>query len=479
MFHRLITKYGLATHLALLASLPLALLPFLSERHLGLTILWLSALASLWLLLEPSILAGEHLSTARARVRHDMVRDPLFWFFFVTVAFAGVRWLNSGIGMQYNPEEGAWSVAKPFVEILPASVGDSGFLPFAVAVGLGILVQGVLHGLGLSARVSFGLVTGFVLGLAGIACATFVCLEWAPFLRQARSGFMSGPFYGSFFGLILLMSLMSGIQAESRKWTAARLPFCVAIAGNLAGLLFFAPPALSMCYVAIAVLMTLFSFIHLSRVGSMGGVAYSLTMVIFGTALAACALLSFAPEAVVKAKTEGLDMAAAFPDSYRQASEVLSRISRLMWKESPWSGVGVGAFNLHAKFLAEKADWFVLAPNVSSALNSYWTILAERGILGSLMLASAAVLFLFAWIKNLVQAVIYLHTRDDADIFLFACAPIAWVLPAVLALFCVEALFTPVLSCSVTLFAVSALLALSAASFPRAPRSRAATTDRD
>ena len=57
MFHRLITKYGLATHLALLASLPLALLPFLSERHLGLTILWLSALAGLWLLLEPSILA--------------------------------------------------------------------------------------------------------------------------------------------------------------------------------------------------------------------------------------------------------------------------------------------------------------------------------------------------------------------------------------------------------------------------------------
>ena len=416
MFHRLITKYGLATHLALLASLPLALLPFLSERHLGLTILWLSALAGLWLVLEPSILAGEHLSTARARVRHDMVRDPLFWFFFFTVAFAGVRWLNSGIGMHYDPEEGVWTVAKPFMEVLPASLGDSGFLPFSVTVGLGVLVQGVLHGLGLSARVSFGIVTGFVLGVAGIACATFACLEWAPFLQHAQAGLMAGPFYGSFFGLILLMSLMSGIQAESRKWTAARLPFCVAIAGNLAGLIFFAPPALSMCYVAFAALTTLVSFIYLSRGGSMGGV---------------------------------------------------------------WSGVGVGAFNLHAKFLAEKADWYVLAPNVSSALNSYWTILAERGILGSLLLASAAVLFLFAWVKNLVQAVIYLHTRDDADIFLFACAPIAWVLPAVLALFCAEALFTPVLSCSVTLFAVSALLALSAASFPRAPRSRAATTDRD
>ena len=223
--------------------------------------------------------------------------------------------------------------------------------------------------------------------------------------------------------------------------------------------------------------LTLFALIHQSRGGSLGGVAYSLTMVIFGTAFAVCALLSFAPETVVKAKAEGLELAKAFPDSYRQASEILNRISRLMWKESPWSGVGVGAFNLHAKFLAEKADWYVLAPNVSSALTSYWTILAERGILGSLTLVSAAVLFLFAWVKSLVQAVIYLHTRDDADVFMFACAPIAWVLPAVLALFCVDALFTPVLSCSVTLFAFAAILALSAASFPRAPRSRAATTD--
>ena len=479
MFHRLITKYGLATHLALLASLPLALLPFLSERHLGLTILWLSALAGLWLLLEPSILAGEHLSTARGRVRHDMFRDPLFWFFLVTVVFAGMRWLNSGIGMHYDPEEGAWSVAKPFMETLPASVGDSGFLPFAVTVGLGVLVQGVLHGLGLSARVSFGLVTGFVLGIAGMACATFVCLEWSPFIQHAKAGFMSGPFYGSSFGLILLMSLMSGMQAESRKWTAARLPFCVAVAGNLAGLLFFAPPVLSMGYIAVALLMALFAFVHQSRGGSLGVVAYSLTMVIFGSAFAVCALLAFAPEAVVKVKTEGMDMATAFPDSYRQASEILRRISRSMWQGSPWSGVGVGAFNLHAKFLAEKSDWYVLAPNVSSAINSYWTILAERGILGSLMLASAAILFLYAWVKNLVQAVIYLHSRDDADTFLFACAPIVWALPVVLALFCVEALFTPVLSCSVTLFAVTALLALSAASFPRAPRSRAATTDRD
>ena len=370
-------------------------------------------------------------------------------------------------------------MAKPVMEMLPASVGESGFVPFAVAVGLWVLVEGVLHGLGLAARVSFGIVTGCILGIAGIAFATCACLEWEPLFQQAKAGFMSGPFYGSFFGLVLLMSLMSGIQAESRKWTASRLPFCVAVAGNLTGLVFFAPPVLSGAYVAVSVVMVVFALVHQSRCGSMGGVAYSLTVVIFGSALAACALLAFAPETVVKAKTEGLDMAAVFPDSYRQSSEILKRISRSMWQESPWGGVGVGAFNLHAKFLAEKADWYVLAPNVSHAFSSYLTVLAERGVLGSLMLVSAAALFIFAWVMSLLRAVVFLRTRDDADVFVFACAPIVWTAPAVIALLCAEAFFTPVLSCSVTLFAVVAILALSAASFPRAPRSRAATSDRD
>ena len=86
MFQKLITKYGLATHLALLASLPCALSYFLPERELGITIFWLSALAGLWLLVEPSILRGEHLSSSRARVRREIVRDPIAWFFLLAAA---------------------------------------------------------------------------------------------------------------------------------------------------------------------------------------------------------------------------------------------------------------------------------------------------------------------------------------------------------------------------------------------------------
>ena len=484
MFHKLITKYGLATHLALLASFPCALMPFLSERALGITILWLSAFAGLWLLVEPSIRAGEHLSSARARVRLDIVRNPVFWFFLVIIGFAAARWMNGGIALSYDIEQGSWVVSKSAMEALPASAGEAGFLPFAAVVGIAVLALGVIHGLGLSARISFGLVTGFLLGVAGLVGATFVCLGVEPFVRFAQVGFLPfapkvdpTPFYGTSFGLALLLSVIAGTQAEGNKWSGARLPFCVAVAGNLAGLLFFSPPLVAVGYVVVVGLFALFAFAHLARVGSLGKVAYSLTMVIFGAGLAVCLLLAMAPEAVIKVKSEGISLATAFPESYKEVSALFERISRSMWQESPWRGAGVGAFNMKIQFLAERDDWQFLAPKVSSALNGYWMILAERGILGCIMLASMGCLFVFMWFKNMIRAILYLRTRDDADAFVFACPPMVWTAPAALVLFCLEALYSPVFSCSVTLFAVVAVLALSAASFPRDPKPRVAAAD--
>ena len=86
MFPRLITRYGLATHLALLASLPFALFPFLSASRLAEVVFWLSGIAFLWLIVEPSMRAGEHLSIARRRVLGLMLRDVAFWFSLFAIA---------------------------------------------------------------------------------------------------------------------------------------------------------------------------------------------------------------------------------------------------------------------------------------------------------------------------------------------------------------------------------------------------------
>ena len=477
MFHKVITKYGLATHLALLASLPFSLAPFVPERPLGITILWLSFFSFLWLLLEPSILAGEHLSLARVRVRRGIIRDPLFWFFLLVIVFAGVRWLNGDVCLRYNSEESIWFVSEPKMALLPASVGESGFLPFSVAVGIGILSLGILHGIGLSARISFGLTTGFLFGVGGWCAGVFVCLGWQPLLASATAGFLSGPFYGTCFGLGMLLSLIAGVQAEARKWAAARLLFCVGISGNLFGLLFFAPPLAIACYVVVCLIYLLLCLVHLSRTSSLGSVAYCLTMILFAVALALSLFLAVAPDQVVSLKSEGIGLATAFPEVYHESNGILNRICRSIWEESPWRGAGIGAFALKAQFLAEKTDWQVLPPNVSRALNGYWMLLAERGILGCIIFVAAVILFLFTWFRNLVRAVVYLRQRDDADFFMFACTPMVWTVPGLLALVGVEAVFTPVFSRSVTLFAIVTIFALAAASFPRDSCSRKAIVD--
>ena len=317
MFPRLITRYGLATHLALLASLPFALFPFLSASRLAEVIFWLSGITFLWLLVEPSMRAGEHLSIARRRVIGSLVRDVAFWFLLLAIAISFVRYLNSGVTTDYSllqanvkssesysndvrrefpadPDQrrtwlekegpdaglrartaavvmleeafegsgpdassearespalrnaksrivgatdhqavvfarklaalggkvkgdalrrhpcmrylpnsvakGEWVVREPAYAGLPASAGNAGLLPLAVLVGIGVVVLGIRHGIGLNGRVSFGLTASFIMGLGGLAMTIFACLQVPAFMGAAKADFLEGPFREPFWG---------------------------------------------------------------------------------------------------------------------------------------------------------------------------------------------------------------------------------------------------------------------------------------
>jgi len=479
MFHRLITKYGLATHLALLASLPVAIQPFVSDRALGITILWLSAFAIMWLMVEPSILSGEHLSTARERVRKELVASPLFWFSLIVVAFAAVRCWNDGVALRFDAAQSAWLVSQPDLSGLPAAVQGAAFLPFAVAVGTVSLMLGILYGLGLAARLSFGIVFSFLMGVGGLAVATCVCFEMEPLTSMAATDFSPAPHLGTAFGIGCLVAIACGTCAESRKWTTARFPFCVAVAGNVAGLLFLAPSLVSAGYLAVSIVLALFGIVIVTRTASAGGAARCAMMILLGVAIAVSLLVAYAPRTVWDAKVKGLDATQAFPETYRQESEILGRASRAVWEDSPWCGGGIGSFPLRLKFLADKADWSVLKPDVASPSNGYWSLLAERGILGCLFLAGIGVFLIVVWVKHLVGAILYLRTRDDAFPFPFACAPVVWISLPVLVLLGLEAVADPVFSGKTVLLAAVVGIALPAASFPRKPRRQTPETDQE
>ncbi|MGN0852086.1 MAG: hypothetical protein ACI4Q3_01770 [Kiritimatiellia bacterium] len=476
MIQKFLTKYGLSAHLALLAALPLALTPFLTAAWLGAVILWLSAFAAVWIFLEPSILAGERLSSARARVRGRIAGDPVFYFFLLVVVGATIRCLNTGIEVVYDPEQTTWLVKEPSMTALPASTRESGFLPWAVAVGLMVVTMGIRHSIGLGARLFLGLMGSLVVGLGGIAASVCACNGEAFFVDMAVGGLDKGPFWSMIFGTWLLLGIASGVVAEARNWKAARLPFFVAVMGNVSGLLFFSPPVVAVGWTVAAVLTTIWCLLYLNRAGSVGAVARSLVLLLLGAALSVFLLVSFSPESVVAAKARGVDVDLLMTEAMRQNGEALSRIGRQMWMAHPWGGVGLGAYGLNVPFLAEKADWAVMAAKPLFAQNSYWTLLAERGIVGCLLLLVGLGLMLWYYVSRLVQSYQFLRTVDDADVFAYAVPPIVWTLPVILVLMAVESAWLPELSIPAIGFAVVVPLALCTASFPRG-RSRQAESE--
>ena len=664
MFPRLITRYGLATHLALLASLPFVLFPFLSTSRLAEVIFCLSGITFLWLLVEPSMRAGEHLSLARRRVFGSLVRDVAFWFLLCVLAVSFVRYLNSGVATDYvvqqggkvseafsndvrrefpsDPEErrswlakagsdaglrartaavimleeafaddgpdsssrgaerenadlrnakarvagatdhqavvfarkladlggkvkgealsrhpcmrylphsvtkGEWVVCDPESVGLPASAGSAGLLPLAVLVGIGVVVLGIRHGIGLTGRISFGLTASFIMGLGGLAMTVCACLQVPSFMGAAKADFIEGPFrepfWGPGFGAWLICALAFGAQAEARKWGAARVPFCLAVAGNACGLLFFSPPPVSTVFLIAAALAAVFCLAYLGRAGSVGASARNFVMMLLGFATPLFFLSALLPADVefdecvrkngsvmepVKEPVQNIYSVKAGgflaidkgqSEEYRKISPMLSGMAKSVWKSHPWYGAGTGAFRLHVPFIATKEqmaafrppksddwrtllitqqmknnlskraaegkdkakaadefDWKAIRPynrNPVRAFNSYWTFLAERGLLGATMALLGLGILLFSYFFRLGKAVAFLRTQDDADVVAFACPPVVWVTPVAFVLLCVLAVYEPILDIVPMLFVLTVPLAVAAASFPKSPAKR-------
>ena len=465
---KFLSKYGLASHLALLAALPLALTPFLPAAGLVSVTFWLSALAAVAFLVEPSVHAGEHLSQARARVRGACLRDPFFWFLVVALVYAGVEALNTGIALRYDAEQAVWLVSEPSLGGGPASAEGAGAPLFAATVALALVAMGIRHGMGLMARIVFGLLGACVAGLGGFAAVACACAGLAPFAGWMRHGFAEAPFWPSLFGVWFIVCIVSAAQAAARKWKAARLPLVIGLGGNLAALLFFAPPLVAVAWLALAVPVFAFSLVAVSHGGSGGAVARTAVFALFGFALAAFLLMTFMPAEIRASKVEALNPEVAFPEARAETGEALSRIAREAWRANPWFGVGEGAFGVHVPFLAEKADWVVLPPRPTFAFNGYWTLLAERGIVGCLLPALGLGLLLATYVLRLIGALGAQSRKGESDRFLFAVPPVAWCAPFAVVLLAVEAVWSPVFRAEGLLGTALVALALAAAAFPRA-----------
>lgn len=443
---RFIAKYGLAVHLALLAVVPVFLLPFFTASTVATVLLWFSLCAAIWTVLEPSMRGGERLSGARRRVARGIGSDPLFWLLLVIAVFSGLRALNTGIALSYDAESAVWRVLDPSFPILPGVLGGSGYLPFATAVAFLVLMQACRHSLGRSARQLFLLLSSALAGLAAIIDLFFI--------REGDFGFV--------FGLSLVGGVISLVSALERNWNLALLPAALAIGGSIAGILVFTPPHLAVVLVAVGLLTLVYVLVYsgkvfrsvgLFRIVLVGSAAFAI-----GGLLVAVAL----PKDVFAERLAVYQGLRIVPERFMEIRGALSSIAFRSWISHLWIGTGLSSFPLDFRVNAQAADWVLFPRGATTIANGWWLLLAERGLVGSVLFVLPFVFLLVTYVRRLVGGVAEWGFPHPA----YLIAPIAF------ALFVADGFFDCSQLRAEVLLATGSLMAVSAASFPMLKRGR-------
>ena len=473
MFRLNVSRFGLATHLALAAALPAALAQFVSAHTLSVSMLWISLSAWIWIVFEPSVLSGETVARARSRVFGRMIRDPFVWFMILSVLFAFARWLNSGVALFYDAEKTLWSVKEPAMSMMPASSGDAGFLPFAVSIVLTTVIAGVRHALGRNARIWFGVTTGAFSAIGGLAAVICVAFGVEAFRDAALTNFSQPCFAGTAFALILPVLIACGIEAEERGLTKARLLFAFAVAGNAVAAFVFLPIILAIGYLMISVVVAFASLALCKRREGAAACARATSMLAFGIVGAVSAVMVPSYKNIVQEKMTGLDPEKAFTLELADRNEALQRVSLAMWKDFQWGGVGVGAFKLHAPFYVAKEDWQVLPPRPEQSFNGYFTLIAERGIVGSLFWLVGIGVLVFFWVARLVESLKWHRVQEEGRAWVFCVPSVVWAGLAVLVAGLVDTWFSSGFPLTALPVCVASAMTLAAASFPKMKRKRA------
>ena len=401
---KLIAKYGTAAHLAFLTVAPLFLFPFFSPDAIASILLWLSAPAAIWVLMNPSRRLDETTYEARLRVVSSCVRDPLFWFALFLVVLTGFRWLNSGVDIAYDAENETWMMASCCFPMMPGSVAGFGRLSFAATVALFVLLAGLRHALGRQARMAFMVVLTVVSGIS--AFASVLPISFGNEVVKALSVYDCArpESLGTAYGLCLLGGVVALFGCVELRWMKVELLVVLSLAADAVALLVFSPVVTILVFCAAFLLLMVTSFLLTRKIligtGSLRcALAISLTIVVAGL------VTVFAPkEFSVAGKASDVLNLTVFPKDFESLRATLSGLAFKAWKEMPWTGSGLGAFPLDIRFFATPADWAVIRPGQVAVPNGWWQLLVERGVVGALSFAIAFGMLLWTYFHRIVRS---------------------------------------------------------------------------
>ena len=454
---KIVTKYGLAAHLALLAVAPLFLFPFCGEGTVAYVLLWLSALAIAWTLMEPSVLEGEMPHDARRRVWAGICRDPLFWAMLVIVVAVGVRALNDGVALSYDAEAMKWNLRKAAMPLMPCSVRSAGFLPFSAAVALWVVLMAIRHAMGKSSRMAFALLSSALAGASALVnlLAYFSGHDGVNALLSGDGA--SRTFSAISYGVYFLGGTVALIGSFERQWNRAMPLLALSLGGTGAGLYAFGTPEAIAVFALADLPIFLYSFFFGHKVLHRSGEFKCLVVYGLSLTIAAVAIMAILPKPMVMAKLTQITTANFLTDGFMELRGVLSEIALRTWKTEPWLGSGLGSFGLEVRLNATEANWLVIPHGQASALNGGWQLLAERGIVGAVMVALPVGMLFVSYVIGVWRGIVSRwlpHPMCFVGVFAFA---------AVVTMAFVDTTFLR----PETVLGVCAMMALSANSFPK------------
>ena len=424
---KLVSKYGLAAHLGFLTVAPLVLLPFFDEVTVGIAMLWLTLVAAIWFIMEPSRIGSEAPHSARARVIRTFVRDPFTYFMLLMVILTLLRWINSGIGLKYDAELMSWVMREPAFPLLPGSVSGHAFLPFVTAVSLFVVLAGIRHGLGRMARTSFALVAAGIAAIAGLVMET------------SSSGLS--------YVFALLLAVCAIFSANEDQSLKGEMFAALGIVGTMIGIVKFCSKLEIAMAAGAFLLLLVLAYMLVSRRIEGGGSFLIAVVVIAAVSLSGIAIVYFGR---IPLDLEFFDSALA------EKQQVMGSISFKVFQEYPWIGTGLGSFPIDMKFYATSADYKHIFPGSIEGLTTWWYLIAERGVVGSAFLLTGFGFLTWTYFHRIFIQFFSLTWRPFNVLFLVASA------------FAVAAGFfsTELLKCDVLMLMV-ATLALAASSAPR------------
>ena len=269
-------------------------------------------------------------------------------------------------------------------------------------------------------------------------------------------------FAGFVFGLYLIAGLIALVAVFEQNWGKALAPAVLAIGGTVAGTVAFTPPYLSIALVAVSLLTLAYVFAFSCRAFQLAGsfriVLFSIVALVLGGLFVAVAL----PGGVWAERLSLLSEYKFFPDQFWKVREGLSAIAFKSWISHLWLGTGVSSFPLDFRIHAQAPDWELLPRGVAAVANSWWLLLAERGVVGLMLFVLPFAFLLFTYIRRLIGGISGWELPPPACI----------VAPLVLLLF-VAAAFVDCSPLRVEVLLVTgSLMAISAASFPRLRREK-------